>query len=216
MPSRTPNPLFVRVANQKGFFILSQRGVFAVKWKLRDVVVMVILAVVCGGIYRVWDVLYPLINTAWVPSQGMLNGLWFIACGLIPYIIRRPGAALLAELIAAMLEQALGSQFGLQNLIWGLAQGVGAEVAFALFFWRNYSIVTMMLSGALAGLGASITFYFQGGNAYVGSTVFLYFLFSAISGAIFGGILPKLLGDALHRAGILRNFAIGKVVAKKG
>lgn len=181
------------------------------KWKLRDIVVMVILAVVCGGIYRVWDVLYPLINTAWVPSQGMLNGLWFIASGLVAYIIRRPGAALLAELVAAMIEQALGSQFGLQNLVWGFTQGLGAEAAFALFAWRRFNLATMLLSGALSGLGASLTWYFQGGSAYSHVTIVLYFLFTFISGALFGGLLPKLIGDALNRAGIVRNFALGRV-----
>ncbi len=180
------------------------------KWKLRDIVLMVILAVVCGGIYRVWDVLYPFVNTVWVPSQGIINGFWFIASGLVPYIIRRPGAALIAELAAAMVEQALGSQFGLQNLVWGLTQGIGAEAAFALFAWRNYHLGTMLLSGALAGVGASLTWYLQGGAAYTQSIILLYFLFSMISGAVMGGLVPKLIGDALNRAGIVRNFALGR------
>lgn len=181
------------------------------KWKLRDVVVMVILAVVCGGVYRLWDVLYPIVNTSWPPVQGLLNGFWFLASGLIPYIIRRPGAALISEMVAAMIEQALGSQFGLQNLVWGLTQGIGAEAAFALFVWRNYSLPTMLLSGALAGLGASLTWYFQGGSAYTHLVILLYFLFSLISGALIGGWLPKLIGDALNRAGIVRNFALGRI-----
>ncbi len=206
---------YARRIGESGFFIDYKRGEVFMQWKLRDVVVMVILSVVCGGLYRIWDVLYPLVNTAWVPSQGMLNGLWFIASGLIPFIIRRPGAALLAELVAAMIEQALGSQFGLQNLVWGLTQGIGAEIAFAIFAWRLYPAPVMMLSGALAGIGASLTWYFQGGNVDTGSIIFLYFLFSVISGAIAGGMIPKWIGDALYRAGILRNFAIAKDRAKR-
>ena len=180
------------------------------KWKLRDVVVMVILAVICGGIYRLWDVLYPIVNTSWVPAQGLLNGFWFIASGLVPYIIRRPGAALISEMVAAMIEQALGSQFGLQNLVWGLTQGIGAEVAFALFAWRNYSLPVMLLSGGLAGMGASLTWYVQGGSAYTHTIILLYFVFSFISGAVVGGLIPKLIGDALNRAGIVRNFELGR------
>lgn len=186
------------------------------KWKLRDVVVMVILAVVCGGIYRLWDVLYPIVNTSWPPVQGLLNGFWFIASGLVPYIIRRPGAALISELVAAMIEQALGSQFGLQNLVWGLTQGIGAEAAFAIFAWRQYRLPVMLLSGGLAGIGASLTWYFQGGSAYTQMIILLYFLFSFISGAIIGGLIPKLVGDALNRAGIVRNFELGRASREQG
>ena len=145
-----------------------------------------------------------------MPSQGILNGFWFIASGLVPYIIRRPGAALIAELVAAMIEQALGSQFGLQNLVWGLSQGIGAEVAYAIFAWRNYSLPVMLLSGGLSGIGASITWYLQGGSAYTHSIILLYFVFSFVSGAVIGGWIPKLIGDALNRAGIVRNFELGR------
>ncbi len=171
---------------------------------------MVILAVVCGGVYRLWDVLYPFVNTSWPPAQGLLNGFWFIAAGLVPYIIRRPGAALISELVAAMIEQALGSQFGLQNLVWGLTQGIGAEVAFAVFGWRRYPLGVMLLSGGLAGIGASLTWLAQGGSAYTQTIIVLYFVFSFVSGAIVGGWIPKLIGDALNRAGILRNFELGR------
>ena len=109
-----------------------------------------------------------------------------------------------------MIEQALGSQFGLQNLVWGLSQGIGAEVAYAIFAWRNYSLPVMLLSGGLSGIGASITWYLQGGSAYTHSIILLYFVFSFVSGAVIGGWIPKLIGDALNRAGIVRNFELGR------
>lgn len=193
-------------------------GLRIVKWKLRDVVLLVILAVVSGGIYRIWDIIvaFPFYNAISPSLQGLFNGFWFIASGLIPYIIRRPGAALIAELVAAMIEQALGSQFGITNLSWGLVQGIGSEIAFALFIWRNYSWPVMLLNGALAGVGADILWYFtSGGNSYSHGIVVQYFLYTIISGAVVGGWLPKLIADAMNRAGILRNFALGRAAQAK-
>jgi len=186
-------------------------------WKLRDVVVMVILSVVCGGIYRIWDVVTALFTIAWVPGQGLINGLWWIAAGLIPYIIRRPGAALIAEIVAAIIELALGSNWGIQGVLSGIYQGAGAEIAFMLFAWRKYNTPVMLLSGALAGLGFSLQwlFYYKG-DAYSLLTIVLYILLTLISGAVFGGLLPKWIGDALNRAGIVRNFELGKQTRAMG
>ncbi|GMA63449.1 ECF transporter S component [Alicyclobacillus fastidiosus] len=180
-------------------------------WKLREIVAMVILSVVCGGIYRIWDVVSPLISIAWVPGQGVINGLWWLAAGLIPYIVRRPGAALISELVAAIIELGLGGNWGLGGLLSGLIQGIGAEIAFMIFGWRKYHWSVLMLSGALAGIAFSVQWYFQyGGHTYTASIVVLYTIITMISGAVLGGLLPKWIGDALKRTGVLRNFEIAK------
>ncbi len=180
-------------------------------WKLRDIVVMVILSVVCGVIFRFWDVIAPFITMTWVPGQGLINGLWWIAAGLIPYIIRRPGAAFIAEVVAAIIEFALAGPYGVGGIYSGLIQGAFAEVAFMLFAWRRYNTPVLMLSGILAGIGFTIQWYFMyGGNKYSVLVVLLYALFTAISGAVFGGLLPKWMGDALSRTGVVRNFEIGR------
>jgi energy-coupling factor transport system permease protein len=181
------------------------------RWKLRDVVVMVVLAIVSGGLYKIWDTLYTLIPSVSVSAQAGMNGLWMIASVIVAYIIRRPGAALLAELIAASVEMLLGSQFGLSNLLSGLIQGIGAELAFFLFFYRRFDLFTCMLSGALAALGSVVVWLWQsGGSKFPVGTIVAYLIISLISGAVFGGWLPKLFGDALRRAGVVRNFAIGQ------
>ncbi|WP_206918389.1 ECF transporter S component [Alicyclobacillus suci] len=180
-------------------------------WKLREIVTMVILSVVCGAIYRAWDVVTNLFSIGWVPGQGMINGLWWLASGLIPYIVRRPGAALMSEVIAAVVELGLGSNWGLGGLLSGLVQGIGAEVAFLLFGWRKYHGSILMLSGALAGIAFSLQWYVQyGGHMYQASIVVFYTVITMVSGAVLGGLLPKWLADALKRTGVLRNFQIAK------
>ncbi|MFB5190285.1 ECF transporter S component [Alicyclobacillus fastidiosus] len=180
-------------------------------WKLRDVIVMVVLAIVAGALYRVWDILYAFIPTAVYAGQAAMTGLWMIASVLVAYIVRRPGAALLAELIAASVELVLGGQWGLSNLTAGLIQGIGAELAFLLFIYRGYHIVSCCLAGVLAALAAVLQWFFQyGGNALTAGTQVSYVIVALVSGALLGGVLPKLIAGALYRAGVLRNFAIAQ------
>lgn len=179
-------------------------------WKLRDVVITVILSIVCGVIFRFWDVIAPFITMAWVPGQGLISGLWWIAATLIPYIIRRPGAAFVAEVVAAIIEFALASPYGVSGIYAGIIQGIGAEIAFMLFAWKKYNAPVLMLSGVLAGIGCIIQWYFvNGASKYSMAIILLYALCTVTSGAILGGLLPKWIGDALNRIGVVRNFEIG-------
>ncbi|WAH35897.1 ECF transporter S component [Alicyclobacillus dauci] len=181
------------------------------RWKLRDVIIMVVLAIVSGALYKVWDILYTFIPAVSVAGQAAMNGLWMIASVIVAYIIRRPGAALLAELVAASVELVLGGQWGLSNLTAGLLQGTGAEIGFILFLYRRYNLSSCMLSGALAGLGSVVQWYFQyGGDKMSAGNIVLYLIVTLVSGAVLGGYLPKLVGDALNRAGVVRNYAIAR------
>ena len=51
----------------------------------------------------------------------MMGGL------LVPYVVRRPGAAFFGEVVAAFVSMALGNQWGILTMASGLVQGVGAE-----------------------------------------------------------------------------------------
>lgn len=180
-------------------------------WKLRDVVVAVILALVCGLIFRLWDGVYTILNIGWVPGQALINGVWFLAGMLIPYVVRRPGAAIIAELIASMLELVLAGNWGWGSVLSGLLQGFGAEIGFMVFAWKRYDAWAMMLAGVLSALG----FFPQWligyqGLSYPAGQIFGYGIFNLISGAVLGGLLAKWIGDALYRTGVLRNFEIGK------
>ncbi|GMA49650.1 hypothetical protein GCM10025857_10070 [Alicyclobacillus contaminans] len=81
-------------------------------WKLRDIVLAVIFSVVCGAVYMGWDWLSTLTTSLAPWVQGLMNGVWWIASILVAYIVRRPGAALLAGFASAVFEWAFGSPWG--------------------------------------------------------------------------------------------------------
>lgn len=181
-------------------------------WKLRDIIVAVVLSAVCGAVYMGWDWVYGVTATGLNPVlQAAFNGLWWLAAGLVPYVIRRPGAALLSEVASSAFEFVLGSPYSLSVIISGLLQGLGAEAGFASGRWNRYSMGIMLLAGALAGFGYTIQAYFQyGANTYGPGLLIAFVLTTMLSGAVLGGALPKWIGDALYKTGALQNFEIAR------
>ncbi|MDA6151353.1 ECF transporter S component, partial [Escherichia coli] len=75
------------------------------KWKLREVIVLSVLAVVFAVVYLVFmqfgNVLYGMFGLI---GYDLIFGIWFIVSIIAAYIIRKPGAAFLSETIAAAIE----------------------------------------------------------------------------------------------------------------
>src|SRR5919205_325567 len=122
-------------------------------WTLREILIVTVLGAVFAVLYLGWVQVW-LIAQAIFGSRTMdvVMGFWFVASIVAAAIIRKPGAAFAAEVMAAGVEILLGSPGGLILLLSGAIQGAGAEAVFAATRWRNYSLPVLMA----AGVGASI------------------------------------------------------------
>jgi energy-coupling factor transport system permease protein len=186
-------------------------------WKMKEVVLAVILAVACGVIYLGWSTLWIPISAIVGPvGAGFMFGIWVIASPIVAYIIRKPGAAFIAEVAAAAVELLTGSHFGLSALLIGVFQGVGAEIAFAIFGYKRYNLFTLMLSGALAAVFGMLYNLIANGFAFYTTGVFFLTLgIHVISGMLLGGWLAKLVVDALAKTGVLEQYEIMKEKRKR-
>lgn len=187
----------------------------ASQWRVIDIVIAAVLGVACGLIFVVWNS----IGYAWTTAfdaltpglGGFAIGIWLLGGVLGGLIIRKPGAAIFVEVLAACVSAALASQWGIATIYSGLAQGIGAEIIFAIFLYRRFNLSVAVLSGMGAGLGAILLeLFFYGNaakslafNAIYGSTVL-------VSGAILAGALGWFLVRALARTGALERFAAGR------
>lgn len=186
-------------------------------WKLREVLVLSVLAVVFGVVY----LLFLQLGNVLVGLFGMIGydlifGIWFIVSIISAYIIRKPGAAVLSETIAAIIEVMLGNAVGPRLILAGLIQGLGAEAVFAATKWKNYSKWVLIA----AGMGSSITSfvwgYFLGGfSALSPGYVTAMFFVRLLSGALLAGLLGKYISDSLARTGALNSFPLGKEARKE-
>lgn len=189
-------------------------GLDRASWRTIEIVVAAMVGVVFGVVYWGWDqadtVLDPVFKGVLGPSVGLLGGPWLLAGVVASFVVRRPGAALLAELLAATVEALLGNQWGATTLISGAFQGLGVELALVIFFYRWFSWPVAAIGGALAALfefGYEWNAYWQG---YAMGWKFAYLGFFMLSGAVIAGVGGWLLVRALAATGAVDALAAGK------
>ena len=85
----------------------------------------------------------------------------------------------------------------------GLVQGLGAELVFALFLYRNWRLPVALLAGAGAGLAMAVNdlVLWYAGAAPTFATIYL--ISAVIGGAVLAGGLAWLAMRGLARAGAL-------------
>lgn len=186
------------------------------KWELRDVIMMSMLGVVFSAVYlavfqgglALSTVLTPLGLSAF--GFEVIYGVWFMAATLAAYLIQKPGAALLTEVLASAIELLMGNSGGVTVVLTGLIQGAGAELVFALFRYRKWDLVSMSLSAMCAAI-----FIFCYELYYLNYIALSPILLAAqlavrfVSAVVFSGVICKLAADSLARTGVLKSYALG-------
>ncbi|KMO73306.1 hypothetical protein BST22_01915 [Mycolicibacterium chubuense] len=193
----------------------SVRAVY--RWRVVDIVVASVLAVAAGLVFVLWNIASNPIGaplSAVLPGlQGLIGGGWLFAGVLTALVIRKPGAALYGELVAAVVSALVGNQWGVLTIESGLVQGAAAELIFAVFLYRRWGLPVAVLAGAAAGLAMGINDLFLW---YPGSTATfsaIYVVFGIVSGAVIAGALSWYVVRGLAKTGALSRFASGRVGA---
>jgi energy-coupling factor transport system permease protein len=184
---------------------------------LREIVVIASISIVFGVLYLIWIFFGQFIQGVFGPvGHGLITGFWIMAPIVCAYIIRKPGVALIAEMIAAGTEILVGSVSAGAVLILGFTQGLGVELALALLFYRSYRLPSLMLAGMFGVLANFITIYFMYGYSQYSTIITITMLIAMlISGALLAGWGSKSIADSLCRTGVLDNFALGKIYRKQ-
>jgi energy-coupling factor transport system substrate-specific component len=213
---------------------------WAKRWTLRDVVALVVTAIVLGIILYLWAWAMQLLSRILGDViAGLFYGVWFWPGLVLVYAIRKPGAALLgqfgAALVAYGLGGALGSPLGALVLVLGWVQGLALEMVFAWARFQHWGLVTMMVAGAVAGtasfavnlavdygVGLAVDLAATRGvnlvappmliSPYSAGIILAILCITIISGAVLGGLVSKILGDRLLAIEPVRQF-LGTQVA---
>ncbi|MHA7141121.1 MULTISPECIES: ECF transporter S component [unclassified Arthrobacter] len=183
------------------------------QWRVVDIVVASVVAVAVGVVFFAWSAGYTgiaALTGAFPPLAGLYTGGWLIAGVLGGLIIRKPGAAIYCEVLAAAVSALLGTQFGLTTLLSGAIQGVGAELIFLLFLYRRWNLGVALLAGLGAGLALSISENILYNALWAFEWQLMYVVFASISGVIIAGLVSWLAVRALAKTGVLSAFASGR------
>jgi len=183
------------------------------RWRTIDIVIASIIAVAFGVIFWAWNIVWGATESAFAffpPAQTLLYGVWLIPAVLAGLIIRKPGAALFTETVAATISALLGAKWGATVIPQGLVQGLGAELAFAALFYRSWKLPAAVLAGFLTGVSAALFDFFAWNAAYdLWDYRIPYALLTIVSSTIIAGLGSWALVRALAPTGVLDRFASG-------
>ena len=137
------------------------------RWRTVDIVVTAVLGVAFGVVFWAWDLLWSATGAAFAafpPAQAFMYGVWLLPAVVAPLIVRKPGAGLFAELVAAVLSALLGYELGLDHPALRAAAGR----------WPASSATRSSGGGGSAGPQALLSSALAGATAAVLDLVYYY------------------------------------------
>lgn len=192
------------------------------RWRVIDIVVASVLGVAIGLVFWAWNTL----GYAWFTVMdgltpglgGIAVGIWLLGGVVGGLVIRKPGAALLVEVVAAIVSMLIGNVWGVSTLFSGIVQGLGAELIFALFLYRRFTLPVAVLAGVGAAVAAWVFEFFYGSSPNILKTLefnLIYLGTLIVSGAVLAGAVGWALVRALAATGALNRFAAGREVRRE-
>jgi len=142
-------------------------------------------------------------------SKFAFHPLALVPAILAPLVIRKPGAALFAEMAAAGVSALLGSQWGPDTLLSGFVQGAAAELVFAFVVYRRWSLPILAVAAVASAAAAwahDWVIYYADASIELQVVRLAVMAASAIAFAAFGSLA---LERSLERAGVLQGFGRG-------
>ncbi|THV37001.1 ECF transporter S component [Glycomyces buryatensis] len=188
------------------------------RWRTVDIVTCAVLAVAFSIVFWAWNFVWAGIDPLFKffpPLSAVIYGLWLIPAVLAPLIVRKAGAGIFTEGLAALMSLLLGSPYGITVIYQGLLQGLGGDLAFASGRYRRYGVPIAMLGGALAGFGGTmwdVLYWYPTFDLWAFKVP--YVAIAMVSGAIVAGLGSKALVKAMQPTGVLDRFPAGRERAR--
>jgi energy-coupling factor transport system permease protein len=178
-------------------------------WRTRDIVVTAIIGVAFGVVFWVWGIVWTPLDGVFAAApalKDLLYAVWLIPAVLAPLIVRKPGAALFAEMVAAGVSTIIGSQWGPDTLLSGFVQGAAAELVFAFTLYRVWTFPVLAVAAVASAAGAWLhdwVLYYPDASLEVQLVRGAMMAISAVIIVAGGSVL---LVRALRQTGVLEGF----------
>lgn len=173
-----------------------------------EMVFICVSSVALGVAFWGWTFAYEITKPVLklVGLNYLAAGFWIFASVFTPLIVRRPFVAIIASVIAAGVEGVI-THWGAMALVWGLVQGLGAEVVFAATGYRKWSLYTVIAASMISASASFVLDYFYYGYAQMALTLQLtQYLSFVISAAVLAGFLSHILFERLKKLNLLNRY----------
>ena len=180
------------------------------RWRTRDIVMAAVIGVAFGVVFWAWGLVWygPLapLGVLALPLRDLGYAVWLVPAVLAPLIIRKPGAALFAEMVAAGVSVVMGTPWGPDVLLSGFVQGVAAEVVFGFTLYRIWTFPVLAVAAVASAAAAWIhdwVIYYPTADPVIQVVRLLFMAISAVVIVAGGSVV---LHRSLKRAGVLEGF----------
>jgi len=186
-------------------------------WNLRDVIlsslISVLFAVICfATVHSVVFAITPLVapfGFGEFPLEFVF-GIFFFSALFAPYIMQKPGVATIVGTMTGLIQVLMGSAFSATVLVSAFVQGLGAEVVFALFRYKKWNTLTMLLAAANTTIFSFVLAWYRGNWSLLSTEIVATrFGIRLLSAMLISGLVAKFLADRLAKAGVLKSYPLG-------
>ncbi len=179
------------------------------RWRTRDILVTAIIGVAFGvafvALNAAWSIIAPA-SAAAPLGAFLIYGGWLMPAVLAPVIVRKPGAAVYSELVAAGVSSLLGSPWGPDVLLSGFVQGAAAELVFAFTLYRAWSLPVLIIASVASAAAAWIHDWAIWYPDVALDVQIARGIAMAISAIVIVALGSRVLVRSLRRAGVLEGF----------
>ena len=173
------------------------------EWTTRGILLTAVLGIVLGLLSTVVDYAYTTAGAALGPLLAQtLIGITMFTALFIPFVVRRPLAAIVGMLIIGLVQLPF-SPNGILSLVITVIYGPFVEIAFAVTRYRRYGLPMLMITACVvASIGLVIGYVPNGVHQTAVSLQLLLWGF-VLGSSLLGAWLVTVLANSLTQSGIM-------------
>ena len=175
-------------------------------YKTRDWIMIAVVSAVIGVFFTFMDSMYSVLSNLLGPTfMALTFGVYAMSALLPLYLVRKPGAALIGSLFAAVINILTGSPYGIHIVVAGLLQGLGAEVGFGITKYEKYGILNFGIASLFITLFVSLRDYFVFSLGQLTLPLLIATLALRIASiVVISYLLCLVIGAALNKTGLVK------------
>jgi len=184
------------------------------KWSTRDLLVTIVIGLAFGVLLIPVTWAYAgLLSAGGIFTRAILGGLYFLPAAFAAYVMRKPGATILASVLSA-LPSMLGPYSLIVLMIGALIGLVGELFVWLLTRYKNFTTARMLWLGMASG----ITVYLLILGSMLRTTAFepsILLIAAVVSAVVFAAcsLVARYLANSVVKTGVLANTALGETTA---
>lgn len=169
-----------------------------------DIMVMAVLIAAGGVLKAYWAQVRVVVESLTGPfgSSIIIGPGFYMFAILACYLVRKPLSGTISMVLGGVIEILAGNPFGLPVLLFNFWEGLGPDIAYAIWRFKKYTLFVALIAGLLASYFGVFYGWYYFGFSKLPFSQFLIYLLTRFLGGILAGVIGHYLGVALEKVGV--------------